>query len=380
MHLTPPYDLAAARALFPITEQYTYLNHAATSPLSTRVTGAMKALLDDQSRHAGVHFEQVTARVDQARQLAARLINATPDEIAFVRNTSSGLLHVANGLDWRAGDNIVTAAMEFPANVHPWLNLERLGVETRFAPCREGRVPVDALTPFIDSRTRLVAVSFVGYGTGYRYDLAALAEAVHSRGAFLSVDGIQGLGALPLDVRATDIDFMSAGGHKWLMGPAGNGIFYIKRELLDRLTLVSKGWLSVEGFEDFERYDQPLLPTAQRFEEGVKNLVGIYGLGASIDTLLEYGIPAIERHILDLNTLAIEGLKRCGYQVVSPHAHDGERSGILIFKHPTLSAADLEARLRAANVIVSIRAGAIRVAPHFYNSTDDIQRLLDVLP
>lgn len=380
MNFAPSYDLAVARDLFPVTQRYTYLNHAANSPLSARVIGAMKALLDDQSQHAGVHFEQITGRVNEARQLAARLINAASDEIAFVRNTSSGLLHVANGLDWRPGDNIVTAFMEFPANVHPWLNLERLGVETRFAPCRQGRVAVDEMAPFIDSRTRLVAVSFVGYGTGYRYDLAALAEAVHRRGALLSVDAIQGLGALPLDVRATDIDFMSAGGHKWLMGPAGNGIFYIKRELLDRLTLVWKGWLSVEGFEDFERYDQPLHPTAQRFEEGVKNVVGIYGLGASIDTLLEFGIPNIAQHILGLNALAIEGLKQCGYEVVSPHAHDGERSGILIFKHPTIPAADLEARLKAANIIVSVRAGAVRVSPHFYNSPDDIQRLLDVLP
>lgn len=374
-------DLASARALFPVTERYTWLNHAAHSPLSTRVAGVMTAYAAEHRDTGLLDFHAWIDKIDGARRDAATLLNASPADVAFVKNTSTGLLLVANGLDWRAGDNVVTAEREFPSNVHPWLNLKARGVETRFAPCRDGRVLIDDIAALMDDRTRVLAVSYVGFSTGYRHDLAALADLAHARGAYLVVDGVQGLGAMPLDVAATGVDFLSAAGHKWLMASYGAGVFYVKPGLLDVLSTQWTSWLSHDGAEtDMDRYDQPLWNDARRFEEGVFNLVGILGLGASIATLLEYGVPNIQRHVFALNDALMEELQTCGYQVVSPHASEAERSGIVIFRHPTIAPVDIEARLKAANVIVSVRGGGLRVAPHFYSSWDDMQRLLDALP
>lgn len=378
--VAPSIDLVAARALYPVTERYTWLNHAAHSPLSTRVAGAMEAYVIEHRDTGLLDFDAWIKRRDDARRDAATLLNATPADVAFVKNTSAGLLLVANGLDWRAGDNVVTAEREFPSNVHPWLNLRARGVETRFAPCRDGRVLIDDIAALMDDRTRVLAISYVGFSTGYRHDLAALADLAHARGAYLVVDGVQGLGVMPLDVTAMGVDFLSAAGHKWLMASYGAGIFYVRPGLLDVLSTQWTSWLSHSESEDMDRYDQPLWNDARRFEEGVFNLAGILGLGESIATLLEYGIPNIQRHVFTLNTAFMEELAGRGYEIVSPHATEAERSGIVIFRHPTLAAADLVARLQAADVIVSARGGGVRVAPHFYNSWADMERLLAALP
>ncbi len=376
----PTYDLDVARALFPVTRRFAYLAHAAHSPTSTRVAEAQQAFIEEQMTTGIPVFDRWEARLAAVRQSAARLIGATPQEIAFVKNTSHGLLHIANGLPWQAGDNIVTADLEFPSNVYPWLNLQRLGVETRFAPCRAGRVHLDDLAAHMDERTRLVALSFVRYNSGFRIDVRGLADLVHARGALLAVDSVQGLGALPFDVEAMGVDFMSASGHKWLTAPYGSGLLYVRRDHLDRLTPALSSWLGHQDpMANMERFDMPFWPDARRFEEGVPNWAALLGLGAAVDTLLEFGVPAIERHILGLNARLASELEACGYTVLSPRDHDGERSGILFFTHPTQPAAALEARLRAADVVVSVRNGALRVAPHFYNTWDDLQRLLEAL-
>jgi cysteine desulfurase/selenocysteine lyase len=373
-------DIAEARKLFPITENYAYLNHASVSSLSTRVGLAMAQVIVDFREHGGVNEERWTEQVEEARMLAARLINARPGEIALTDNTSRGLIIVANGLDWGAGDNVVTAETEFTANVYPWVYLRRLGVETRFAPARKGRILVEDVAEMMDEHTRLVALSFVEFGTGYRNDLAAIGGLCREREVCFSVDAIQGLGALSLDVRACQIDFLSAGGAKWLLGPVGTGVFYCRKGLIERLTPALVGWRSVVDRDDYYRYDSPLLPDARRFEPGTLNIPGLVGLGASLETLLEVGIPRIEERVLALTDHLIEGLEARGYDVVTPHEKREERSGIVAFKHGEHPADELHQRLREADVVISQRGGAIRVSPHFYNVEEELDRLLEALP
>jgi selenocysteine lyase/cysteine desulfurase len=376
-------DVEHYRSFFPVTKHCAFFEHAAIAPVSTRVVEAMNEYLADVAAGGGRHEPAWTARVEQARAAAARLCGATPEEIAFVKNTSEGLLHVANGIRWREGDNVVIPDLEFPANVYPWTNLARFGVVTRRVPARDRRVLVEDLVAAMDERTRVVSVSFVQYAHGFRADLDALGAACRERGVLFCVDAIQGLGALQLDVRQTPVDFFSADGHKWLLAPEGIGVFYVRRERLEDLVPHGAGWYSVvraeAGTGDYSRHDAPLLGTAARFEPGTRNNVGLYGLGAALDLLHEVGIAAIESRVLALTDRLIEGLQRQGYTILSSLL-PGERSAILSFVSDRFPADELRRRARAENILISLREGALRVAPHFYNTEAEIDALLDVLP
>jgi selenocysteine lyase/cysteine desulfurase len=325
------------------------------------------------------------------RGLAACLTGAEPGEIAFVPNTTDGLLIVSTGLSWEAGDNVVTAETEFRGNVYPWLALQRLGVETRFAPSHNGRIAVDDVVDLMDDRTRLVALSFVEVWTGFRNNLAAVGEACRERGIYFSVDGIQGLGALRLDVEESHVDFMSAGGHKWLLSPFGVGVFYCRKGLIDKLIPTLTGWRSFD-LGDYSPYEAPQYSDARRFDfqGGNMNLSGIHGLGTSLEMILELGPEWIEGRIRGLTEHLIEGLQERRYSLISPTASWEERSGIVTFRHGEHSPAGLGQRLRDAGVIVAAslpgrpnklhEPHGIRTSVHFLNTEDEIDRLLDALP
>lgn len=370
-------DLQDYRRLFPVTERYIYLNHASTGPLPTPAVEAMTLHLAQRAGREESDYEQWEQRVAEVRGLIARLIQARPEEIAFVGSTSHGLNIVAAGFDWRAGDNVVCAEMEFPANVYPWLNLRRRGVEVRFAQAREGRIPVSAIAEQMDSRTRLVALSFVEFCTGYRHDLATVSELCRQHHARLCVDGIQGLGALPLDVNRCGVDYLAAQAPKWLLGPIGIGFLYCRLERLPELDLVMGGWRGVVNQKDYFCYDSEWFPDARRFEL-VPNILGIIGLGASLELLLDVGIERIEAQIMALTDRLLEQLHAEGYPIVTPHACRAERSGIVSFV-PKEEPEALARRLKAAGIVVSARGPCIRVSPHFYNTAGEIDRLMDEL-
>jgi selenocysteine lyase/cysteine desulfurase len=325
-------------------------------------------------------------RLEEIRQLSAGFIGAHRDEIAFTGSVSQGLNVVAAGLDWQPGDNLICAETEFPANIYPWTNLRRRDVDIRFAPARDNRIQIEDLLALMDSRTRLLAISFVEFGTGYRNDLHTLAQVCHERGVYLCVDSIQGLGALQLDVNETGVDLLATHAAKWMLGPIGAGFVYIRPNLMSRIEPVMAGWRGVVDRDNYYCYDSPLRDSCERFEPGSLNVVGLLGMEAAIRLLLSIGIASIEARILALNDLLIAGLQRHGCIVTSPIAHRRERSGIICFRPPaaagapSTAAAELAARLRAADVIVSPRGNVIRVSPHVYNTKEDIQRLLDALP
>lgn len=375
--LSPGSDTLRAR--FPITERYAYLNHAAASPLNRRTADAVRQWI------AGWETDGTQAAVGEDvladyRVRTARLIGARPDEIAFTRNTSEGLLLAALGLPWQPGDVLVTAETEFTANVYPWQTLLDKGVEIRRVPARDGRIHVDDVAAVMDERTRLLALSFVEFFTGFRNRLADLGQLCRERDVRFCVDAIQGAGALPIDVDDMGIDFVSTGGAKWLLGPIGAGIFYCRRELIDELDPNAYGWLSTVDPDDHFSYDLPLSDTASRFEAGTLSWPSLVGLMESVQLLQDVGVANIEDHVLSLTDGLITSLVDRGYELITPIGTRSERSGIVTFRQPDRSPSDLYERLIDASVIVSHRGNGIRVSPHLYNTWVDIEQLLEALP
>ena len=365
------------RREFPVTEKYIYLDHAGVSPLSLRVKNALETYLSEATEGGAFHYPQWARQIVDIRKNSARLINASPDEIAFVKSTSHGLSIVANGLDWKAGDNVIIYEKEFPSNLYPWLNLKKRGVEVRIIPSRDGKILFDDLAGLMDPRTRLLAVSSVQFANGFRADLKRTGELCKSKNVLFCVDAIQSLGLIPMDVRKFHIDFLSADGHKWLLGPEGIGIFYCRKELAAQLDPPLVGWRSVRNEFDFDHPDFRLKSDTSRFEEGSTNVLGVIGLGAAFELLFEVGIENIEARVLALGDVIIKEAGKRGYTLYTPGARE-ERGGNITFSGGFDPVAAREA-LSKQGIMVNARGGGLRVSPHFYNTEREIARLFAAL-
>jgi selenocysteine lyase/cysteine desulfurase len=368
---------------FPILQQMDFMNHAAVAPISFPAAEALGEYARQASQAAYVHAGWYK-RAGEVKQAAGRLIGAQgPHEIAFVPNTTTGLALVANGLRWEAGDNVIISNVEYPANRYPWQDLGRFGVEMIEVTQRaDGRIAVDDVVGAINERTRVVSLSHVQYASGYRIDLGPIAEAVHRVGGYLCVDAIQSVGVLPVDVQAMGIDFLSADGHKWMLGPEGCGIFYCRGELATKLHPNVVGWMGMVNAQEFGNYQFELLSDARRFEPGSYNMPGILALGASMDLLLEVGIEEIWARVERLTARLCAGLRNKGYRVFSPREVEGERSGIVTFEpgNGSVLPGKIVRDLEQANIIIALREGRLRASPHFYNTAEQIDRLLERLP
>jgi selenocysteine lyase/cysteine desulfurase len=366
------------RTHFPIAAHWAFLDHAAVAPLPAPAVQAIRVYADRLAVTGAIGYADWHARGEQVRGSAARLLGAEAADVAFVANTTAGVVIVAEGFPWQAGDNVVTAAEEYPTNQYPWLNLASRGVALRRVPSRGSRIAIDDLRAAIDERTRVVTLSFVEYASGFRNDLETIGSLCRERGIFFFVDAIQGLGVLPLDVSRLPVDALAADGHKWLLGPEGLGLFWCRRAWLDRLHPIGVGWNSVLGSGDFSRIDFRLKPNAGRFEGGTMNFAGITGLGASLELLEAAGYAAVGERILFLTDHLCEQAARAGLSVFSSRA-EGERSGIVALDVPGLPASEASRRCQAAGIAANVRAGHLRVSPHAYNSIDELDRLIDVL-
>jgi len=358
------------RREFPVTGKYIYLDHSGVAPISLRVKTAIEAFLAESTEGGAFHYPRWSQRIVEIRRACAQLINAGTDEIAFVKSTSHGLSIVAQGLDWRPGDNVLIYEKEFPSNLYPWLNLRSKGVEVRIIPSRDGRILLEDITRLMDSRTRLLAVSSVQFSNGFRIDLEKVGSLCHENKALLCVDAIQSLGMVPMDVKAFHIDFLSADAHKWLLGPEGIGIFYCSNGLAGQLSPPLIGWKSVQNELAFDRPDFLLKTNALRFEEGSMNLLGIFGLGAALDLLFEVGIERIEQRVLDLGDLVLREAEKRGCRVLTPRERH-ERGGNITISG-NFDAAWMRDALREKRIMVNARGGGIRVSPHFYNTEEEI--------
>lgn len=362
----------------PVVEKWAYFDHAAVAPLPARTGQAVVRWAQQAITEGDTAWTAWSKRVEECRALAARLLGAEVAEVALVHSTSEGIGLVAEGYPWRPGDNVVTLDNEFPSNQYPWLNLASRGVETRRVLSDGGRLNLERLEAACDARTRIVAVSWVGYLSGWRCDPAAVAEMAHRRGALVLVDAIQGLGVFPLDVKAASIDFLAADGHKWLLGPEGAGLFYLRREHLDLLRAIGIGWHSVAHAADYARIELALKPSAARYEGGSQNMVGFLGLAESLELLAEYGQEAIGARILEITDLACRRLEETGATIVSPREGD-HRSGIVSFELAGRDALEVKRRLLDAGVVLSARGGKLRLAAHAYNDESDVERLVAAL-
>jgi cysteine desulfurase/selenocysteine lyase len=368
------------RSLFPVTEKYIYLNHSAVCPLSTRVRDAMNALVEDVTRNGSVNYNDWLQTYERTRESAARLVNARAREIAFMRNTSDAISAVANGIDWREGDNVVTCNVEFPANVYPWMRLcEERGIQLKFAEEREGRIDPGELLSKVDDRTRVVTISWVQFASGFRSDLARIGRFCRERDIIFVVDVIQGLGGLKLDVERDYVDAFAADAHKYLLGPEGIALLFVSDRVIDRIKPTVVGWTSVKNYEQHLDYDLNYRDGALRFECGTLNSAGVYGLGAAIDLFLEVGPAEVEAYLLGLSDYLAERLTVKGYNVISSRL-PGETSGVVTCTHEQHSPRELHRLLRAKNIITAPRANRLRISPHFYNTREEVDALIEALP
>jgi cysteine desulfurase/selenocysteine lyase len=372
-------DIQNIRSEFPVTNNWIYLNHAAVAPLCRPAATAMRRTLRDAEENGMAYIENWQKIYERTRRVAAQLIGARASEIALLKNTTEGLITVANGVSWKPGDNIVIARGEFPANVYPWLYLEQHGVKIHWVEERDGRLWPEDFSAAIDANTRVLSVSSVEFFSGYRNDLKRLGELCKKNDVLFIVDAIQSLGAFPIDVETLGIDALCADAHKWMLGPEGSALFYCARRSMTKIKPNSIGWASVESAYDFLNYDTTLHNDARRYESGTLNTAGIAGMKASIELLLEVGIDRISERILLLTEIIFDGLSDKGYITLSSRLHD-DRSGIVTFRHPNRQTAEILAILRQASVICTERGDHIRLSPHFYNTEEEIATALAALP
>jgi len=365
------------RQEFPVKENQIFFDHAKVSPLPRRVRDAINEFTKDACEHGTKNYKSWMMEVDRVRGQFAQLINGDVDEVAFIKNTSEGISIVANGIDWKAGDNVVIPNIEFPANVYPWWNLKRFGVDTRMVKAREGRILFDDIVAQTDKRTRVISVSSVECNSGFRNNLNRIGAFCKDNKILFCVDAIQSLGVLRMDVKRDNIDFLAADGHKWMLSVEGLGGFYISKNMLEEIYPATVGWDSVVNASDYMNYDFTFRPDAKRFEEGSFNTMSIYALGAALDLLLKIGIDNVQSSVLLQGNYLVEGLQQRGIKIINSMIPK-ERSGIISYVLNT-DQKKLASYMAENNVSLTLRDGIVRLSPHFYNSRDEADQYFDLL-
>ena len=369
------------RALFPVCRERIFFAHAGVAPFPRAVADVMVNYTQQSASHPQ-EFADVLRDIKNARRVCAEFIGANADEIALLGPTSLGLSLIANGIPWEEGDEVLCYQGDYPANVYPWLDLRRRGVVVRFLePAQPGEITPELVAAALTPRTRLVALASCHFFTGYRIDVDAIGALLHERGVLFSLDAIQTLGAFP--TRVTHVDFLSADSHKWMLGPCAAGIVFVKRAHFDMLRPTLLGAWNVVS-PNFQTQDEiEFVPTAQRYEPGVLNIVGTYGMKAAIELLMGAGIEVVGARLLELKAHLLAQIEPLGFRVLGPR-EGSAASGITTFRHETASSAMLFAALEKANVVSSLRHDRqgrdyLRFSPHFYNTEAEIDTAVRVL-
>ncbi|XSG83680.1 MAG: aminotransferase class V-fold PLP-dependent enzyme [Methylohalobius sp. ZOD2] len=360
---------------FSLSSDLIYLNHAAVAPWPRRTQDAVIRFAEENARFGAAHYPQWLETERRLRRHFQALLNApSPDDIALVKNTSEALSFVAYGLDWQAGDNVITSNEEFPSNRIPWESLRDRKVTLRQADLSQASNPEEALFSLMDRRTRLLTVSSVQYASGRRMNLERIGEFCRHKGILFCVDAIQSLGALRADVQAWQADFVMADGHKWLLGPEGIGAFYTTPTARDRLHLTQYGWHMVEHAGDYDRPDWEIARSARRFECGSPNQLGIHALEASLSLLLEIGMESVEQQVLAGAEYLIERIQ--GDDELMLLTPPDRHAGIITFRPSSGDLESLFRHLRQEGIVCAMRGGGIRFSPHFYNTFQELDRAL----
>ncbi|MEM6777616.1 MAG: aminotransferase class V-fold PLP-dependent enzyme [Planctomycetota bacterium] len=372
------------RDQMPVAKQWAYFDHAAVAPLTAPAAGVLSEFATTAAHHGDVHWMQWSHQCERLRDQTAEMIHCDRQEVTLVPNTTAGVNMVAEGFPWQPGENVVVPEGEFPSNHFPWLNQQHRGVEVRLVPRRGHQVVVDDLIDAIDDSTRIIAVSWVGYASGFRVDVQRLVEMAHQRGVLVFLDAIQGLGIYPLDLRTCDVDFLSADGHKWLLGPEGAGVAVLRKRHLDTLRCPTVGWGSVKQAHAFSGARFDLADDASRFEGGSANMAGLMAFSASMELFLAvrrvHGAKAIADRVLNRASQLRQRLRDAGavmcFEPPTDPMHD---SGIVTFDVPGMTPAEFRAKAIEAGVVVSCRGGGVRASVHVYNDESDLKRLADLV-
>ncbi len=366
------------RELFAVTRSAKYFNHAAVGVLPRPTEIALNEFITAHAQAGVLGVFPYERNMPEYRARIAEFIGARAGEIAILRNTGDGANALSAGYPWEAGDELILPDDEFPANVQPWLPLRKRGVNIRFVETRKGRLTPDVLRAHITPRTKIVTVSWVSFQDGYRHDLAGLAEVAHEAGALFCVDAIQGLGAFPLDVRSSGVDALYAGGAKWLLALQGVSFLYLRADLLDRIEIASPGWRSTADMWDFLDYGQPYVEDVTRFEGGTPNFIGALSLAESIALIQAAGTPRIAAHVLELTDRLVERLRQAGAEIAGIRSAT-ESSGIVTFLFPDSDPVALGKHLQKEGFVTTYRPKGIRVAPHGYNTAEEIDAFADAI-
>ena len=366
---------------FPVVQDRIFLGHAGVCPLPRRVADAIAATAQRGARND--QENEIAPLLKHTRGLAAQLLAAKPEEIAFVGPTSLALSMVAAGLSFRKGSNILVYHDDFPSNVYPWMALADRGVEVRFLNTRDlGRIRRIDVLGQIDEQTRLVALTSCHYLSGFRLELEAIGRELSQRGILFCVDGIQTLGAFPTTVE--HVDFLAADSHKWLLGPCGAGILYVRQSRLDTLHPVVYGWHNVRSHNYVAEEAIVFRPDARRYEAGSHSIIGLAGLSAALELLLEIGLDAIGRELLRKRAWLVPALQAKGWTVLNADAAIPNASGIITIHRPDADLPALHQRLTDAHIVTSLRTDRaghryLRLSPHFYNTDAELHRTLELL-
>jgi cysteine desulfurase/selenocysteine lyase len=371
-------DPIEARSLFPVTDKVIYLQHGGASLSSTRIRDAV----DRVGRIAAENHDwgaEYTADIDGLRTSLASMIRVDPDEITFTRGTAQGV-SLLRGLDWRDGDNVVSVRGEYPANVFPWTTLWHLGVELRLIDPPDGRATPERLMEVVDERTRVLSLSWIEFWNGYRADIARIGEECRRREIIFAVDAIQGVGVIPLDTRAANIDLLACGASKWLLGPGGIGFCYVSKELLDRIVppIVGVGSMVLQQGDAFEELTE-FVPNARRFEESQVSWFDIAAFKAGVEIINEVGIDVIEPRVLGLSSMIGSALADRGFRMVEPWPRSREESSGMVSVRPGTPADQTVELLKEAGIIARLYRDLVRFSCAFFNTEEELETVIDFM-
>jgi selenocysteine lyase/cysteine desulfurase len=364
------------RHRFPIFERRVYINSCAQGALSDAVRNAYEQYLHDWDEF-GAPWEYWVERGEAARASFAELINAAPEEIAVTTSESAGVAALASGLRYARRSKVVITDWEFPTIGQIWHAQEARGARiVHVPPGADGTIPIEHFASAIDDDTLVVSITHVCYRNGAKVDVPAVVDLAHERGAYVLLDVYQSIGSLPVDVKELDVDFLGAGVLKYLLGSAGLGFFYCKRELVPKVWPTATGWFADENIFAMDHTDYSPAATASRFQSGTPPIPAIYAGIAGMELMKEIGIAETRKHVLELQSRLIDGVDELGAKLVTPRA-PGERGALLCVKSNDVGA--LVAALDAEGIVTSERDSNLRISPHAYNTAEDVDALIDAL-
>lgn len=371
-------EISEVRNLYPhIEEGKIYFNHASNGPINNRVKNRLHEYLEERNHKMILNFDKSLVASQSAKEKLGEMINAETKNIAWSENVSNGVSNFVQGLSWEKGDRIILNDLEFPSNVYPYMNLKNYGVELDFVKTESGKVLVEDYEKLITPKTKLIAISYVQFLSCYRADIKKLGEICKSNNIIFVVDAIQGVGAVNLDVKKSNIDFMIGGSHKWFGGLQGASFFYISDELIAKVNQKNVGWTSVNDPWNLLDYNLSLRDGADRFQNGTCNMIGITALDESLNLYKEFGYQNVEKNVLDNSEYFFKKLKENG---ISPLLKNVERENFAGIVTVVSDNSEIVFKnLEKENIFCSLRMGQIRFSPHFYNTKEEIDKVVDVL-